>query len=339
MLAAVFVEPGKPLELRELQDPEPGRGEVILKIERCGICATDLHLTEPGFAMPTGFIAGHERGAIVAAVGAGVERLKVGDHVVPHSAKGCGRCDKCTAGTPFLCSQMAMNMGGFAKFMACPEFVCVKMPTQMPFADSALVEPLAVGLLGIERNPFPIGAKVAVLGVGPVGLAAIFWARRAGAGKIVALASSRAKEALALAVGANHFLTTGEGIAGEVAELLSGPPDVVLECAGAPGAIELCVDLVKPQGSVTVYGLCTHADHWHPANALLKEVKLQFVVSTSLQQFRIAADVLDAGAVEPRMMVSETVSLAQLPETFEQMRAGMGHRCKVMVDPWLEAAR
>lgn len=168
MLAAVFVGPGKPLELGEFPDPVPGDGEVLLKIERCGICATDLHLTEPSFAMPAGFVAGHERGTIVTAVGRGVERLKVGDHVVPHSSKGCGRCDKCLAGTPFLCAQVAMNMGGFAQFMVCPEAACLTMPSSMPFADSALVEPLAVGLLGVERNPFPIGARIAVLGVGPV---------------------------------------------------------------------------------------------------------------------------------------------------------------------------
>ena len=339
MLAAVFVEPGQPLALRDLPVPDPGDGEVVLRIERCGICATDLHLTEAGFAMPSGFIAGHERGAVVEAVGAHVERLKVGDHVVPHSAKGCGHCDKCLAGTPFLCAQMAMNMGGFAQYMACPEAACIIMPSRMPFADSALVEPLAVGLLGIERNPFPIGAKIAVLGAGPVGLAAIFWARRAGAGQIVVIAPSRAKEAIARAMGADHFLTTGEGLAGEVSEVLSGAPDVVLECAGAPGAIELCVEIVKPQGSVTVYGLCTHADHWHPATALLKEVKLQFVVSTSLAQFRVAADLLDAGAVEPRAMVTDTIALHDLPATFEAMRGGSGHRCKVLVDPWAGAGR
>src|SRR5690606_7425651 len=133
----------------------------------CGICATDLHLTAPGFAAPPGFIAGHERGAIVEAVGPNVERLKIGDHVVPHSARGCGRCDKCTAGTPFLCSQMAMNMGGFAQYMTCPEHVCVRVPMSRSLADAALVEPLAVGLLGVQRNPLAVGAKVAVLGTGP----------------------------------------------------------------------------------------------------------------------------------------------------------------------------
>jgi (R,R)-butanediol dehydrogenase/meso-butanediol dehydrogenase/diacetyl reductase len=290
-------------------------------------------LTAPGFAALSGFIAGHERGAIVEAIGPGVERLRPGDHVVPHSAKGCGRCDKCTGGQPFLCLSMSMNMGGFAQYMVCPENVCVKMPATMPHADAALVEPLAVGLLGVQRNPFPIGAQIAVLGTGPVGLAAIFFARRAGAGKIVAIAPSRSKEAIALAMGADHFLTLGDDTAAEVAEILSGPPDCVMECAGAPGAIERCVEMVRPQGSVTVYGLCTHADTWHPASALLKEVKLQFVVSTSLQQFRIAADLLNAGSVEPRAMVTDTISLQSLPEVFEAMRTDNRH-CKVLVDPW-----
>jgi (R,R)-butanediol dehydrogenase/meso-butanediol dehydrogenase/diacetyl reductase len=236
---------------------------------------------------------------------------------------------------PFLCATMAMNMGGFAQFMACPEHVCVPMPSMMPAADAALVEPLAVGLMGVQRNPFPLGARIAVLGAGPVGLAAIYFARRAGAGKIVAIAPSRNKEALAYAMGADHFLTLGEDTAANVAEFLAGAPDCVMECAGAPSAIDRCIEMVKPQGSVTVYGLCTHTDSWRPANALLKEVKLQFVVSTSLEQFRIAADLLNTGNIEPRVMVTDTISLNSLPSAFEAMRTDHRH-CKILVDPWGE---
>jgi len=284
------------------------------------------------FAAPTGFILGHERGAEVVAVGPGVERLNVGDRVVPHPTKGCGRCADCVAGKPFFCKQMQMNMGGFAQYMACSEAVCARLPNTFSLADAALVEPLAVGLLGVQLNPFPIGAKIAVLGAGPIGLAAIFWARRAGAGRIVAIATSRQRQAQALGMGADAFLTTGGELADHLHELLSGPADVVFDCAGVPGTIAQCVALVRPRGSVTVLGMCTHVDGWTPASAMLKEVKLQFAVGTSLELFLNVADVLSAGHVEPRLMVTDTISLQQLPQVFEELRSRTPH-CKVLVDP------
>jgi threonine dehydrogenase-like Zn-dependent dehydrogenase len=337
MLGAVFIKPGEPLRIQHLPDPEPRHAEVVLRIVRCGICATDLHMTEDhAFAAPSGFILGHERGAEVVAVGPGVERLRIGDRVVPHPAKGCGRCADCVAGKPFFCQQMQMNMGGFAQYMVCSEAVCAKLPSSFSLADAALVEPLAVGLLGVQLNPFAVGAKIAVLGAGPIGLAAIFWAKRAGAGKIVAIATSRQRETLALEMGADAFLTTQGELVGEVEDRLGGPADVVLECAGVPGAIAQCVALVRPRGSVTVLGMCTHFDNWVPASAMLKEVKIQFAVGTSLGQFLTVADVLSAGHVEPRLMVTDTISLQQLPQVFEGLRART-QQCKVLVDPWLQA--
>jgi (R,R)-butanediol dehydrogenase/meso-butanediol dehydrogenase/diacetyl reductase len=337
MRAAVFIKPGEPLQLQELPDPEPGAGEVVLKICRCGVCATDLSLTEGAFAQPAGFVPGHERGCEVVAVGRGVERLKVGDHVTPHSGRGCGRCAECLAGTPYFCAQTSMNMGGFAQYMACHEVFCAKLPGALSMADAALVEPLAVGLLGARINPIEVGANVAVMGAGPMGLASIFWARRAGAGKIAAIATSRQREGFARAMGADAFLTTGDDLVGELTEQFGGGlPDVVYECAGAPGALERCVQLVRPRGSVTVLGLCTHADTWTPGLALLKEVKLQFAVGSRLSDYVLAAETLAAGHVEPRQMVTETVSLQRLPDLFESLRGPNPH-AKVLVDPWLEA--
>jgi (R,R)-butanediol dehydrogenase/meso-butanediol dehydrogenase/diacetyl reductase len=258
MLAAVFVGPRKPLQLQELPDPEPGPEDVVLKIHRCGICATDLHMTEDhAFAAPPGFVLGHERGAEVVAVGREVGRLKVGDHVVPHNSRGCGHCAECLAGTPFFCARSEMNMAGFAQYMACGEAFCAKLPASLPLGDAALVEPLAVGLHAVELSAMPVGARVAVLGAGPMGLAAVFWARRAGAGRIAAVATSRQREAIARAIGADAFLTIGEGLAGEVGEALGGAPDLVIECAGVPGSIARAVELVKPRGTVTVVGMCT----------------------------------------------------------------------------------
>jgi (R,R)-butanediol dehydrogenase/meso-butanediol dehydrogenase/diacetyl reductase len=226
-----------------------------------------------------------------------------------------------------------MNMGGFAQYMAAPEIACAKLPASLSLADAALVEPLAVGMLGVQINPFPIGSKVVVLGSGPIGLAAAFWARRAGAGRVVSVARSQQREPLALAIGADAFFVTSDTLGEELRSYLGGPADTVIECAGVPGSIQRAVEIVKPRGSVTVLGLCTHSDPWVPALALTKEIRIQFAVGTTIRQFEDVADFLSAGHLEASAMVTDTVSLDALPDAFEALR-NRTTQCKVMVDPW-----
>jgi (R,R)-butanediol dehydrogenase/meso-butanediol dehydrogenase/diacetyl reductase len=336
MKAAVFVGANKPLEIQNLPDPTPAQGEVVLKVEYCGICGTDLHFTEAhDYTYPVGFIAGHESGATVVEVGPGVERLKTGDKVVPHPNRGCGHCDNCIAGKPYWCESMSYNMGGYAQYMTSSAASCVKLPSTLSLADAALVEPLSVGLLGIEIVAPEPGAKVVVFGAGPIGLAAIYWARRLGASQIVAAAASRRREHIARAMGADYFHTFEDGFIDNVIEELGGRPDLVVECIGVPGMISKATDLVKRRGTVSVLGLCMAVDTIMPSTALLKEVKIQYAVGTSLEQFTRAANVLDAGHVEPRSMVTDTVSLDAMPAMFEALRQ-RSSQCKVLVKPWSE---
>lgn len=336
MKAAVFMGAGKALEIQTLPDPEPGPGEVVLKVEYCGICGTDLHFTEAhDHSYPIGFIAGHESGATVIEIGAGVDHLKVGDHVVPHPNRGCGRCADCLNGKPYWCAQMGYNMGGYAQYMLSSASSCAILPKSLSLADAALVEPLSVGLLGVEiAAPFA-GAKVAVLGAGPIGLAAIYWARRLGAGRLVAGAGTRRRADMAMAMGADNFFAMGEDFTQNVIEDLGGQPDLVIECIGVPGMIDRSCGLVKPRGTVSVLGLCMSADPVALSVPLLKELKLQFAVGTSLHQFSTCADVLDAGHVEPRAMVTDTVSLDDMPAMFEALRE-RSSQCKVLVKPWAD---
>lgn len=336
MRAAVFLAPGRPLDVQHVPDPEPGEGQVLLRVHRCGICGSDLHMSEDnGMLAPPGFILGHERSAEVIAVGKGVERLKTGDHVVPHPLRGCGKCVSCRLGEPYFCELGIVPwFGGFAEYMTALEASCVRLPKTLSLDDAAIIEPLAVGLLGIQCNPFQLGAKVLVIGAGPIGVAAAFWARLASAGSIAVVASSLTREPIARAVGVDAFFVTGDGLKDEVTEFFGGPPDIVLECIGIPGAIELAVDLVKPRGSVNILGICEHRDPWVPALALYKELRLQFAIGTKLSMFEHAAKTLDRGVLDPVAMITDIVSFDQLPEAFEALKTRTT-QCKVVFDPKL----
>jgi threonine dehydrogenase-like Zn-dependent dehydrogenase len=177
------------------------------------------------------------------------------------------------------------------------------------------------------------GDRVLVIGAGPIGLAAIFWARRHGAGAIAATAASMRRAELALCMGASDFLAPSDNPAAAAAEALGGPPDIVFEAVGAPGLIETAVACVRRRGTVVVLGLCWDPDTFVPGVAVGKEVRLQCAGFYSAREFEHAIQPFDTGSVEPREMITDRVSLAEFPTAFEALRTRT-HQCKVMLDPW-----
>jgi 2-desacetyl-2-hydroxyethyl bacteriochlorophyllide A dehydrogenase len=334
--AAVFRGVGRPLAIERLPDPSPGAREIVLRISRCGICGTDLHMTD-GTALvsyPIGGVPGHEVAGEVVAIGREVSRVAVGDRITALPFKGCGSCAACVDGRPVLCAQMTMLAGGFAEYMLSHESVATKLPRTLSMSDGALIEPLAVGLHGISMSRINPGARVLIIGAGPIGLAALFWARRLGAARIVVTAGSRRRESLARKLGADDFVLpeSAESWPDLVSQALGGLPDLIVEASGVQEAIARAISCVRPGGSVTVLGLCMQADSFRPAAAVWKELRMHFAMAYNLQEFEHVARVLDSGAVEATAMITDVVSLDALPSAFEALRQRT-HQCKVMVEP------
>jgi len=336
MRAAVFKAAGQPLVIEQRPDPTPGAGEVVLKVGRCGICGTDLSMSDgSGQTFEPNSIVGHEFAGEIVAVGPGVERLRVGDRIAAMPFTGCGKCAACLTGRPNFCAQFRGMPGAFAEYTTTAERVAVKLPKSLSLADGALVEPLAVSLHGVALAGLRPGDRVLVIGAGPIGLGAIFWARSLGAGPIVATASSRQRESLAVQMGADAFVLPAS--ANELPEAaiaaLGGMPDVVVEAVGKPDMIGRAVNCVRPAGTVMVLGFCARPDSFVPAVAVWKEVRLLFGMTYSLGEFEHVARVLDRGHLEPRAMITDTIGLDALPGMLEALRHRT-HQCKVMVDPW-----
>jgi (R,R)-butanediol dehydrogenase/meso-butanediol dehydrogenase/diacetyl reductase len=338
MRAAVFKEAGKPLVIEHRPDPTPLEGEIVVKVGRCGICGSDLHLTESShhpfsMAYPPDSLLGHEYAGEVVALGRGVDQLKVGDRVAAYSMLGCGNCQSCRAGLPKWCAQMRGVGSGFAEYSRANARDSVKLPSTLSLEDGALVEPLATGLHGVTMASLQAGARVLVMGVGAVGLATIYWARLLGAGRIVAMARSTQRRQLALSLGATHFVSAGENAVHEVADALGGPPDVVFECVGLPDMLMQATLHVRDRGTIIVLGFCTRPDTVVPSFATWKEVTMKFSFGYSGQEYVQTVDTLDAGHLEPRSMVTDRVTLDELPAAFEALRTKTT-QCKVMVVPW-----
>jgi 2-desacetyl-2-hydroxyethyl bacteriochlorophyllide A dehydrogenase len=335
MKAPVFKGVGRRLEIESLPDPTPAAGDIVLRVARCGICGTDIHMASgEAQTFPEGTVIGHEFAGEVVAVGPGVDTFRAGDLATAMPVVGCGQCGSCRAGEPAWCdSGLIANAGGFGQFVITKAHAAIRLPSSLSMDDGALIEPMAVGLHGVTLAQVKPGSRVLVLGSGAIGLAATFWARRVGAGRIVVAARSRRGEAIAMQLGATAFLQSNANLAQDVESALNGPPDVVFECVGMPGMLMRAAELVRPRGTVIILGNCMLPDTIVPATAMFKQLRIQGSMIYSLGEFQTVADVFDAGHVEPRAMITDIVGYGQLPEMFEALRAPI-HQCKVMVDPW-----
>lgn len=333
MRAAVVQGLRKPLFVCDVADPEPREGQVVVRVGRCGICGSDLHMTEdPAFGTRPGDVLGHEFAGEVVALGKNVERLRVGDRIAAVPLASCGHCPTCLAGEPAWCSQMVLQGGGYAEYAAISERQCVVLPKSASIADGAIVEPLAVALHGVMLSGMKPGDRVLVLGAGPIGLGVAYWARRLGASHVVVQDIARYQEERALAMGATAFVADRNEPVAASDQAVGGKADIVFECVGVPGLIAQAVEQVRIKGTVLILGLCTRSDSFIPFRALSKEVRLVTSAFFKRQEFEAALDALNGGGAEPRHLVTDTVSLDAVPESFEALR-NRTHQCKVLIAP------
>jgi (R,R)-butanediol dehydrogenase/meso-butanediol dehydrogenase/diacetyl reductase len=333
MKAAVFHELHKPLVIESVGDPRPSGDEVLVRVGRCGICGSDLHMTEePAFGILPGAVLGHEFAGEVVGLGPDATGLKIGDRVAVAPLRGCGRCPSCIAGEPAWCHTMRLQGGGYAEFALATDRQCRRLPATTSLEDGALVEPLAVALHGVALSGLTAGARVLVMGAGPIGLGVAFWARRRGAAKVVVLDLTALQAELAQEMGATSFVTVDEEATSRVNMALGGAPDIVFECVGRPGIIAQALEHLRPRGTIVMLGLCTAEDSFVPFRAVSKEARLITSAFFTMGEYQAALDALDGGHAPPHAMITETVTLSDMPRTFEALRKRTT-QCKVMVRP------
>jgi (R,R)-butanediol dehydrogenase/meso-butanediol dehydrogenase/diacetyl reductase len=333
MKAVTFQALHTPLAFETLPDPTPGVGQVVVKVGRCGICGSDLHMTEDAaYGCKHGDVLGHEFAGEVVALGKGAEGLKTGELVSVIPLKSCGHCDHCRKGEVQWCAEFGLQGGGYAEYALTRPNQCVRLPADVSLADGAIVEPLAVALHGVNLSGLQKGDKVLVLGAGPIGLAVAFWARRMGAAKVAVQDIAEFQKSRALEMGADLFVVDPADPVGSAERALGGKADIVFECVGVPGLIAQAVEQVRPRGTILLLGLCTQPDTFNSFAMLSKEVRLVTSAFFTVPEYRASLDALAEGAIEPRLLVTDTIALADTPEVFESLK----HRtwqCKVLIAP------
>ncbi|PZO79504.1 MAG: Zn-dependent alcohol dehydrogenase [Mesorhizobium amorphae] len=334
MKAILFEETGRPLLLGETAEPEPAADEVLLRIASCGICGSDLHMTEDPqtFGLSRADVLGHEFAGEVLACGEAVSDFQPGDRVAVAPMRGCGHCASCLRGEPAWCPEMRLIGGGYAERATVAARQCRRLPDDLPIEEGALAEPVAVALHAASRGDVRPGARVLVLGAGPIGLLVAFWARRMGAAYVIVADLNRFQEARAEALGATGFAISGPELAETFRSETGAAPDIVFECVGKRGLLDAACRLVRPQGRVVGVGLCVGGDEWDPFAALSKEIELRFAVFFTMAEFAAAIEALGPGRFRPQALITGRVGLAEVPDAFEALRRRTT-QCKVLITP------
>ena len=217
--------------------------------------------------------------------------------------------------------------------MACDSRELFALPASVTGPDQALVEPLAVARRALRRTGDVTGHTVAVLGAGPIGLGITAWARRLGAAHVVVSDPSVERRALAAGLGADHTVDPLRDDVGEAIRGFTGnAADAVIECSGRPGLINEAMQLAAVDGRVTVVGMCMAPDTVVPWFGLSKELDVRFVIYYGREDFTDTLDELAAGTLPVAGLVSEVISLEELPDRFARL-AEHPDTGKVVVEP------
>ena len=335
MQAAVFKQPGQPMVVESVADPSPEPNELVVKVKYCGICGTDLHSTREGpAALACDSILGHEFVGEVVEVGASVQReWRVDDRVCALPFLACGACVSCVNGRPFECLQLKCigidQPGGFAEYVKTGSSETIALPDELEMEQAALIEPLAVGLHAVRVAGLQVGQRVLITGAGPIGLAVAIWARFLGAREVVVSEFVPPRQRLAERLGANHIIDPSQDLAAQFADATGGEPDLIFECVGAPGLLQQCIELAPRRGKIVPVGVCEQPDTILPFPALIKELQIQFAIAYTRADFETVIAMLAQGRVDATPLVTDTVSLEDMPAAFEDLRTP-NQQCKVL---------
>ncbi|MFC9735338.1 Zn-dependent alcohol dehydrogenase [Streptomyces roseolus] len=355
--AAVLPAVGAPLEITGIELPEPGPGQVRIRLAAAGVCHSDLSLSNGTMRVPVPAVLGHEGSGTVVSVGEGVTHVAPGDGVVLNWAPSCGTCHPCSLGEVWLCDNAlngaanvhartadgrelhpGLNVAAFAEETVVGAECVLPVPDGVPLADAALLGCAVLTGWGAVHHAARVreGETVAVFGVGGVGLATLQAARIAGASTIVAVDVSPEKERLARAAGATEYVVASEKTAREIRALTGGHGvDVAVECVGRAVTIRTAWESTRRGGRTTVVGIggkdqqvSFHAlEIFHWGRTLAGCVYGNADPAADLPV--IAAHIRD-GRFDLGALVTERITLDGIPGAFDAMVAGKGGRALVV---------
>jgi threonine dehydrogenase-like Zn-dependent dehydrogenase len=342
MLAAVL-KGFNQLVLEDVPRPEPGPGEVLVRIKSCGICATDYKAIK-GIRTNVEFplIPGHEPAGIVAAVGPYVTNVKEGDQVIVSPSGFCGQCRNCRLGLTHYCERAyttggdgaAVRPGSFAEYTLTGANVVFPKPASLSFDAACQTEPVSGAWKGlIHYSEMSLGDDVVVIGTGGIGMYCLMVAKAAGAGRLIAVDISDYALRTAKELGATHTLNPArEDAKTAIYEIMPQGPDLVLEAAGPIQAVKLMVSLLRRGTRWNIFGITTHEEFALDGGWMhFLEARMDSSFSTNPLAIMNAIRLMERGLVNPERVISHRFPLSRIHAAIETM--GLPERNKVIINP------
>lgn len=332
---------GGRMAVEDLPDPEPGPGEVLLKVRYCGICGSDVHLFARGIFF-LGTVPGHELSAEVAVLGPGTTGWQPGDPVVVEGGTSCGQCEYCTSARPHLCIQpqetigSARRPGGFAQWLVTHQDTLLRVPPNLDPAHAALTEPLSVALHAVELSGVEAGQGVVVTGAGPIGLLVVEVLKSRGVGPIIVSEPAAGRRAIAARLGVDRVVDpTTEDLAEVVRAAMGRGPHAVFETSGAAAAAQAGFGLLRPAGTLLAVGGSEASYTFSSLLLMARELRVQGSYGSG-GRMPAALDMLAAGKVQAADIITRVASLAEADACMRELNDSPAHG-KVLIDPWLPA--
>jgi 2-desacetyl-2-hydroxyethyl bacteriochlorophyllide A dehydrogenase len=342
MKAVRLIEPGKPLAEQEIPIPEPGPGEVLVRVRAAGICHSDAHYRAGRSPVgPAPLTLGHEVAGEIAESGRGVEAFQPGDRVCLHYLVTCGECEYCLQGTEQFCRTGAMlgkhRDGGYAEYIRLPARGVFHLPDSIPFEHGAILMcSSATALHALRKARLQPGETVAVFGLGGLGISAVQLAKACGAGEVFAVDLQPGKLALGGSYGAIPVDASRAGPVEEIRRLTGGRGvDVALELVGLPLTMRQSLASLAIMGRAAVAGITERSFEVYPYAELINREAEVIGVSDHL-----AAEIpqllawAEGGQLDLEKAVTRTVPLEPGPinQALDQLEA-FGEAVRVVIQP------
>jgi propanol-preferring alcohol dehydrogenase len=328
MRAVRYLEPRQDFQLRAVAIPQPGAGQVRVRVAACGMCRTELHLRDGLLDLGArDFTVGHEIAGTIESVGKGVDPQRVGDRVLVYYYEGCGDCRYCRSGDEQLCPRPKAQPGfstdgGYADYLVVRAQNCVNVPDSVALTHIAPMG--CAGSTAVHAGKMARivpGEYVVIHGTGGVGLALLQYAKAAGA-KVIAVDIGAEKVKLARKLGADAAIDAGEesDVPARVAAITGEGADVVFELVGTTLTMQRAAAMLRRRGRLVMVGYTSESFHIHPVELIVRELSVMGSVGSTLQDVHDVVDLVASGVITP--VIDRIIPLAAFAGGLEAVEGG-----------------
>jgi 2-desacetyl-2-hydroxyethyl bacteriochlorophyllide A dehydrogenase len=347
MKAAVLMTPSV-LEVKEVNTPQPGPADVLIRVEACAVCHSDVSLmAKPWPAQPPygSFIPGHEYSGTVAALGETIDEFKIGDRVAVEAHLGCLRCRNCRLGNYTACLNYGKKghrangfttNGGFAQYVVNHVNTVYPIPESVGFDEASLITNLGCVLYGFETiGGYIVGDYVAVIGPGPLGLISVGVAKALCAGKVFLVGTRASRLKVGEALGADRIININQEDPVQVIkeETKGIGVDLVIESSGAPQSPQMAIDMAKRMGKILLIGFPEETVQANFSSLGKDNKSIYTVRGEGRTNCGRAVSLLASGKVNLKSLVTHSFSLTDISEAFRTFQERIGGAIKVVVKP------